>query len=166
MTSQSGYTGTSYLQTSLDIDVLYQTSEITASSPVAEYPVTFTSPGTYTLWLRGYPPNAAGDSAYVGVGDEVVAVTGFAPGGWNWANVSLNTASAVTVPVEASGLYTVSLWMREDGLRIDRLLLTTDTNYIPTNFGPPETGLTTVQVSGPTIPLTRTIVYTYDISIV
>ncbi len=162
LTHQSGYTGTSYLQTSLDIDALYQTNDITASSPVAEYPVTFTTPGTYTLWLRGYPPNAAGDSAYVGVGDEVVAVTGFAPGGWNWANVSLNSAGAVTVPVEASGLYTISLWMREDGLRIDRLLLTTDTNYIPTNFGPPETGLTTVQVSGPTIPLTRTIVYTYD----
>ena len=162
LTSQGGYTGTSYLQTSLDIDALYQPNDITAKSPVAEYSINFTTPGAYTVWLRGYPTNAAGDSVYVGMGDDIVAVTGFAPGAWQWANISLSGTGAVTVPVEASGLYTVSLWMREDGLRIDRLLLTTDTNYIPVNFGPAETGRIPVDVAGPTVPLTRTIVYTYD----
>lgn len=51
--------------------------------------------------------------------------------------------------------------MREDGLRIDRLLITTDTSYIPTGYGPAETER---QIGGDDliIPLTRTLVYTYD----
>ena len=51
--------------------------------------------------------------------------------------------------------------MREDGLRIDRLLLTTDTTFIPTTFGPAESGRYAAG-SGVTTRLTRTIVYTYD----
>ncbi len=66
------------------------------------------------------------------------------------------------MPVETSGLYTVSLWMREDGLRIDRLLLTTDTTFIPTDFGPLESARTVAGTPPPTTLLTRTIVYTYD----
>jgi hypothetical protein len=125
-----------------------------------DYRVNFTTAGTYTLWLRGYPTNAAGDSAYVGVGSEVVAVSGFAPGQWRWANVTLRSSPA-TLPISITGLYTVSLWMREDGLRIDRFLLTTDTNYIPTGFGPAESARQAVNGSL-TAPLERTIVYTYD----
>jgi len=51
--------------------------------------------------------------------------------------------------------------MREDGLRIDRLVLTTDTTFIPTGFGPAETER---QLGGGDLimPITRTIVYTYD----
>jgi len=158
-TSQSGYTGTSYLQPLPDLDQLYQTGEITGG-PKADYLVNFTTPATYTLWLRGYPANAAGDSVYVEVGDEMVEVTGFGPGEWSWASLSLAEAPA-TVPITASGIYTISLWMREDGLRIVRLLLTTDTNYIPTGFGPAETTRLSTDLIL-TSTLTRTIVYTYD----
>ena len=45
---------------------LVQTNELTAS-PRAEYLVNITTPETYTVWLRGYPNNAASDSAYVGI---------------------------------------------------------------------------------------------------
>lgn len=41
-TAQSGYTGTSYLQTSTDIDRLYQTSQIT-NSPKMVYQINFTA---------------------------------------------------------------------------------------------------------------------------
>ena len=51
--------------------------------------------------------------------------------------------------------------MREDGLRIDRLLLTTDTNYLPTGFGPAESEQQGTG-GGPIALLDRTIVYTYD----
>ncbi len=47
--------------------------------------------------------------------------------------------------------------MREDGLRVDRLLLTTDTTYIPVGPGPGET-----IHSGLALPLSRTIHYSYD----
>ncbi len=63
----------------------------------------------------------------------------------------------------ASGLYTASVWMREDGLRIDRLLLTTNTTFISTGFGPAESARVLARFASPlTTPLTHTIVYTYD----
>jgi hypothetical protein len=152
-TAQSSYTGTSYLQALPDLDLLYQTTEIT-NSPQVAYPINFTTPGTYTVWLRGFTSNAAGDSAYVGLGSEVVSVTGFAPGQWNWANLT-TSGIAATLTVTTSGLYTASVWMREDGLRIDRVLLTTNTNYIPTDFGPAESARQGTVL--PTTTLTHTI---------
>jgi len=148
------------LQTSLDVDQLYQTSQIT-SSPRAEYSVQLTTPGTYTVWLRGYPANAAGDSVYVGTKNQKVGVTGFAPGQWSWAKLNLSSGAATTLPLTTTGLVTVGLWMREDGLQIDRVLLTTDTNYIPTGFGPAESTRLINQTTLSTT-ITRTIVYTYD----
>ena len=122
---------------------------------MVSYPINFTTPGTYTLWLRGYPTNAAGDSTYVSLADQTVSVTGFAPQTWSW------TGATTPISVTTSGVYSLNLWLREDGLRIDRLLLTTDTNFVPADFGPPETER---QLGGGSFitPLTRTIVYTYD----
>jgi RHS repeat-associated protein len=153
-TTQSGYTGTAYLQALPDVDALYQTNEITARAR-AEFSVNFTSPGTYTVWLRGYASSAAGDSAYVKLDDDVVNITGFAPNTWDWAG------QPESLVVEAAGLYTVNLVMREDGLRVDRLLLTTDTNFIPSDFGPAESERQG-EATNLIVNLDRTISYEYD----
>jgi YD repeat-containing protein len=132
-TARSGYTGTAYLHASPDLDALYQTSAITAA-PTVTYAVSFSSPGTYAVWLRGYAPNAAGDSAYVGLDGQVVAISGFAPRQWSWA--SKNTAGGqATLTVEEAGVYTLRLSMREDGLLLDRLLLTAATTLAPVYDG-------------------------------
>ncbi len=57
---------------------------------------------------------------------------------WDWANEDPTTGDAATLSISSSGPYTLSVWPREDGLRLDRLLLTTDTTYLPTASGPPE----------------------------
>jgi RHS repeat-associated protein len=160
MTAQSGYTGTAYLQVLPDTDRLYPTGTITAS-PALHYPIYFTNPGTYTVWLRGYPTNAAGDSAYISMEGQVVGITGFEPRAWTWTDGTTSGATA-QLAVEATGLYTLSLWMREDGLRIDRLLLTTDTTYLPSGFGPVETVQQVEEGPGRMVLLDRTLVYTYD----
>ncbi len=97
----------------------------------------------------------------MGVNEVITTVTGFAPGEWSWTKVTLDNTSA-TLPLTQTGVYTISLWMREDGLRIDRLLLTTDTTYIPTGFDPAETERYVAGTAPPTLPLERTMVYTYD----
>jgi hypothetical protein len=121
-------------------------------SPALHYPVNFATPGVYTVWVRGYATNAAGDSLHVGLDGEVVDVTGFASGGWDWAGVTTGGMTA-TLSVESSGLYTVSLWMREDGLRVDRLLLTADAAQIPTDFGPAETARQSETAHLPPMPV-------------
>ncbi len=99
--------------------------------------------GTYHVWIRGYAPNAAGDSIHVGLTsmeltptiELVKGVTGLRPRQWHWNNQTLGGAIA-TLQVDEPGLYTLHLWAREDGVKIDRLLLTLDSGYQPVGFGP------------------------------
>jgi len=102
------------------------------------YTINFTTTGVYTVWLRGYAPNAAGDSLYVALDDQpATAVTGFGPQGWRWTKRN-NQGDIVTIEVRERGLHTLHLWQREDGLRLDRIVLTTDSGYNPSGDGPPE----------------------------
>jgi RHS repeat-associated protein len=52
--------------------------------------------------------------------------------------------------------------MREDGLRLDRLLLVTDTNYIPTGSGPTASSLQLITHTVPAQQNSHVIHYTYD----
>lgn len=97
----------------------------------------FTTTGIYTIWLRGYAPNGAGDSVYVGLDSQpATALTGFVPQAWSWANSIQN--GVATIEIVEPGLHTLRIWQREDGLRLDRILLTNDNNYNPSGDGPPE----------------------------
>jgi hypothetical protein len=108
------------------------------TSPELRYTINFATTGLYTIWLRGYAPNAAGDSLYVSLDDQPgVILTGFTPRKWSWANGDAQ-GGVVTIEMVEPGLHTLHLWQREDGLRLDRILLTTDSNYNPTGDGPPE----------------------------
>ncbi len=129
----AGYTGTSYLQSGPGSGTrLYQTDEI-SQSPAATYLIDFSTVESYTVWVRGYAHSAAADSVYVGLGDQLVEVTGFAPGEWGW---SRNLTQQI--PITTTGVQTLSLLMRENGLLVDRILLITDTNYVPDGYGPDE----------------------------
>jgi hypothetical protein len=98
----------------------------------------FTTTGTYYVWLRGFAPNAAGDSVYIGIDETLpITLTGFVPGEWSWAN-SDTSGSVVTIEVTEPGLYTLYLWQREDGIRVDRIILTTDDEYTPSGNGSSE----------------------------
>jgi hypothetical protein len=69
---------------------------------------------------------------------EIVNPYGFTGEWWQWANRALPGGDAARLRVPSPGLYTVTLQMREDGLRIDRRLLTTATTTLPAGFGPPK----------------------------
>ncbi len=94
----------------------------------------------YTVWLRGYAPNAAGDSLYVSLDDQPgVILTGFTPRQWDWAATRGDAQGGlVTIEVTQPGLPAFHVWQREDGVRLDRILLTTDSGYRPTGNGPVE----------------------------
>jgi hypothetical protein len=102
--------------------------------------VNFTTTGIYTVWLRGYAPNSAGDSIYVSLDNQSpFTLTGFVPGKWSWSAKRDDTQGGLaTIDVTEPGLHTLHLWQREDGLRLDRVLLTVDSGYNPSGSGPPE----------------------------
>ncbi|MCP4428908.1 MAG: hypothetical protein GY803_30865, partial [Chloroflexi bacterium] len=138
-TTQPAYAGTGYLRAMPDIDELYEASA-SSDSPRLTFQLQNNTPANYTVWVRGMAPDAAGDSLHVGVNDQPVAAADSLTGltnEWGWSRLTMDNAPA-TVPLTTTGSFTVNVWMREDGLRIDRLLLVTDTNYIPTGMGPAE----------------------------
>ena len=132
----AGYVGSGYMSALPDTDLQFTTGY--TASPQLQYDINFTTTGVYTVWLRGYAPNAAGDSLYVGLDDQpATTLTGFASGQWSWANGD-GQGNTATIEVTEQGLHILHLWMREDGLRLDRILLTTDSGYNPVGAGPPE----------------------------
>ena len=58
---------------------------------------------------------------------------------WRWDNRDVVRGNApAEYQIAEPGIYTLTIFMRSDGLRLDRLLLTTDSTYTPTGLGPPE----------------------------
>ncbi len=129
----SGYVGTGYISALPDLGRVY-----TSTGPELRYRLNFTTPGTYHLWMRGYALDGAGDSLYVALDEgPVKLMTGFEPRQWGWINGG-QQGFPVTIEVAEMGLHTLSVRIREDGLRLDRILLTTDSGYNPNGDGPPE----------------------------
>lgn len=138
-TNLAGYVGEAYLRANPDLDWQAGDSYTSTSS---ELQLTFQTSltGTYYLWIRGYAPNGAGDSVYIGLDGQPAnssQLTGFAPRDWSWAGETM-AGTLATLEIDQSGLHTLHLWLREDGLAIDRLLLTTNAASTPTGDGPPE----------------------------
>ncbi len=134
-----GYHHPGYLHATPDLDALYQTQTLT-DSPTLDYLIHFTTPGTYTLWARAYADNGDADSLHLALDQQPLRLSGFSPEAWSWSNQAMAQPTyPLTVTIESSGLHTLTVWMREDGLRLDRLLLTTDPTFIPTDLGPDPT---------------------------
>jgi hypothetical protein len=110
------------------------------TSPVLSYPVKFTTTGTYYVWLRGIGPSANDDSCHVGVDGGALAtsdrITGFGTS-LSWTRSTIDGPPA-TLQVTAPGYRDIDVWMREDGLSIDKILLTKNANYWPWGNGPGE----------------------------
>jgi lysophospholipase L1-like esterase len=68
------------------------------------------------------------------------AVTGLNVDGltWKWTKTT-QTSGIATINVPSPGLHTINVWMRESGIVLDKLVLTTSSSYTPTGTGPGET---------------------------
>jgi len=100
----------------------------TTDGPRLGYNITFTQTGDYHVWIRMSAPDGGGDSIHVGLNGIPVTYGGVglstSPNGeWNWENTAIN--------VNSTGLNQLDIWMREDGVRIDSLVLTIDPEFTP-----------------------------------
>jgi hypothetical protein len=110
------------------------------TSPELRFQVQFVTTGTYHVWARGIGVNGDGDSYHAGIDNtgppsaDRISAFGSTLG---WSRSTLDGATA-TINVTAPGLHTISLWMREDGFVLDKILLTTNGGLTPTGAGPAE----------------------------
>ncbi|MEL6652015.1 MAG: PKD domain-containing protein, partial [Bacteroidota bacterium] len=108
------------------------------NGPRLDYDVYFDTPGIYNLYVRSSAPSGNDDSFHAGLdGQAVTNQTGIGMhrvGDWAWAQ-SANNGIQVQLDVQSTGQHTINLWMREDGVQIDKLVLTTS-SATPNGQGP------------------------------
>ena len=132
-TSIPGYSGTGFMETT-PLEGATVTTNWSSTSPEMRYTVNFTRPGTYYVWLRGFAETA--DDAAVSVGINGVAAS--LPvlnvkslNGWSWTNSGPTSSTPVSIEVPSAGNHNIHIWMHDPGFRLDRILLTQNSNYTP-----------------------------------
>jgi subtilisin family serine protease len=139
-TDRAGYVGSAAMFTGPDGGVQLSTG-YTTTSPELRYQVEFTTAGTYYIWLRAFAKDTSDNSVHVGLDGQAITTADHIStgnyGAWAWVQGTMDGPVA-TIRVSSAGLHTINMWMREDGLRVDRLLLTTSSTTVPTGTGPPE----------------------------
>ena len=109
-----------------------------ANSPRLDYKVSFVKTGTHHVWIRGIGATGSDDSIHVGLDGAEIAtsdgLTGFGTT-WTWSRNTMDGVSA-TINVTSAGIHTLNLWMREDGFVVDKVVLSSNLNYVPSGTGP------------------------------
>ena len=148
------FSGSGYMQALPESGAAINEPGHLTGSPRLDYCVEFPVGGQWYVWLRGNDIVGGANSVHVGIDNTDSAdpndnrignsggASGWGDGVWKWTrDADVNTRVAwVTVPTP--GLHTFSVWMREDSVIVDKILLTTNSTFIVspnTVFGPDET---------------------------
>ena len=143
-TDQAGFTGDGFMRALPDSGSNNDTAYI-GNDPRLDFEVNFSSTGTHFVWVRGMSTSGDDDSVHVGIdaietgggdGDRIQAGSGSST--WEWSIQRRESLGAAQIEVPSAGVHVISVWMREDGWRFDKLVLTTNPNYTPTDDGPEE----------------------------
>jgi hypothetical protein len=165
-TGVAGYSGAGALEASPNIGNTRSTDYAT-NAPRLDYSINFNKTGTHYVWVRMSSPSGTDDSIHVGLDGAAPITSQHMTGGsataWSWERYTFNQGRALFDVAAPGGVHTLNVWMREDGVRIDKIVLTTNINYSPTGNGPAESPRTSgVLVSNVSATSGRT--YTLDTS--
>ena len=113
---------------------------------VLSYKVRFATPGRYHFWARTYSTGGEDNGLHVGLNGQWPESgrrwQTVKKNAWQWDSRQRTPQVHVGVPgrlfldVPTAGEHVVQISMREDGFEIDKWLMTTDANYVPTDSGP------------------------------
>ncbi|MBI3857013.1 MAG: PQQ-dependent sugar dehydrogenase [Planctomycetes bacterium] len=109
-----------------------------ANSPRLDYKVNFVKTGLHHVWIRGIGATGSDDSIHAGLdGAESTTSDRISSFGtaWTWSRDTMDGVSA-TINVTSAGIHTLNLWMREDGFVVDKVVLSSNVNYVPSGTGP------------------------------
>ena len=117
-------------------------SNVEATSPRLDYQIEFIQGGRHYVAVRGFAKSGADDSVHAGLNGLMTTNSdriGSFPSTGRWINRTFDTATPlIYIDVPGPGVHTLNLWMREDGVIIDKVVLSTSPYFLPSGFGPPE----------------------------
>lgn len=111
--------------------------------PRLDFKVDFHTTGTYYIFLHiPHHPSGTDDSVNVGLDGTLIASNlGNTSGSWRWRTTNPAT---IALNIATPGVRTFNIWMREDGVIVDKVVLTTNPSpsFVPTGNdpGPVESG--------------------------
>ncbi len=131
----STWTGTHYMKADPNNGAGFAGNEnYQGYSPVLIYKVAFPQSGIFYVCVRGMGGSPSDDSLHAGIDDNndgvADATTALDMTGnwhlrsWQWSNRRVS-GSYATVQVSGNPFHTLKVWMREDGMRVDKIVLST-----------------------------------------
>jgi hypothetical protein len=112
-----------------------------SASPRMEYHVNFTKSGRHYVWARMQADISDDNTLTLGFEDRTVktleSVIVKAGKEWRWTNALYPNGTA-WVDIDRPGPRVLRVYVREDGIGLDRLVFTTDPDWKPEGSGPPE----------------------------
>ena len=140
-TDEAGYSGAGAMIAGPNTGV----AEAQGTGTEMTFDVELSTTGTYHVWVRVFAETVNDNSLHMGDNGDVSAKKMNAPtdiGTWVWTNINTKS-NVVTMELGTAGLNTIHVWMREDGLILDKIVLTTDAGFVPDGTGPAESPRTT-----------------------
>ena len=118
-------------------------SDYAANSERLEYEINFVKTGPHYVWILGWGASGSDDSCHAGLDGEATPLSD-RMSGWNnqyeWNNGRYQRPEPSQIEITSTGIHTLNIWVREDGLIIDKIVLTTNPDFTLTSNeeGPPE----------------------------
>jgi WD40 repeat protein len=121
----------------------YGLTDVMKDAPKLDYRIHFTTPGVYYIWARGQSYDHYGNSFHVGMNGKPVESSDKIEclgenNTWIWDNDTKDKIPA-TIEIKEAGPVTLNIWPREDGIQIDKMVLTLDAAFQPADLGPDST---------------------------
>gem|GEM_PF-2782823 len=103
----------------------------TAGAGLAAFDFYVSESGDYRIWGRVLAPSSADDSFFVAMDDGTYGRWNTQPGTqWTWDSVAVGAVDPLLYRLQA-GMHTFHLMQREDGTRIDKLIITKNLGFNP-----------------------------------
>ena len=139
--AQGGFSGAGYMEAKQQRRQSFLT-KYAGVAPELRYAIVFQNPGTYRVWLRALSISADADTCYVGLDGEernnrYAQQFAVDPAGFLWSG-DTRLAGPQLLTVSEPGLQLFSVWVRESGQIVDKIILSKDEGFTPSDAGPPE----------------------------
>lgn len=128
-------------------------------SPRLDYFIKFEHSGIHYLWGRGHAGgDTASDAFHAGLDGfalaEAMNISFDGTDEWKWSDTTATRQLAV-INIPQPGVHVLNIWVKETGFVLDKLVLTTDSLYVPADMGPDESGrvLTGIEAEDNPLPL-------------
>lgn len=106
-------------------------------TPRISYQVWFPTNTNYRIWVCGMGGTVEDDSLHIGRNSNLPGtaddMSGYHSSSWKWASVVMDNSTPYLLI--AQNYNNIDLYVRENGMRVDRILLTKSFGYNPTNSG-------------------------------